>query len=211
MADKKYQNKKWYIIYKRVIAIICWTILTLLILIGTFLCFVYINTKINENKNRTPLISIVTILNNNMEPEIKYADGAIIKRTKKESINKGDLIAYYSPNNLLASLPTICKVEKVDKYGDIPLYKVISNNKKISETISADDIIGKVIAIIPGLGKIQLFIASKSAILIVLLIPALAIVINASVRSIKNAKYNHKINELDSIEEKKERDEDLNI
>lgn len=171
--------------------IISWTIFTLLIIIAILLVYYFIAVKIYVSKGsgHEPKFSLYTIITGSMVPNINVYDVVVdVKVDKPEDIKINDVITFNS------SLPGV--------RGGTVTHRVIAISKDASGKyhfrtkgdhnlvddgvdIEFNDIIGKVVLKIPGLGNVQRFIMSKTGWLLCVLLPALYVIIKDILKIIK--------------------------
>lgn len=213
MVEKKYKNKKRYTIYKTIVSTMSWIILTILGIIGAALLFVLINTKINEKNNKTPLVSLYTIISPSMRETLDVWDVVVVKRVDTKTLKEKDIISFYSTSEFFGNTPITHRIVRIINADGQIKYETQgdANDDPDLSLVTEDRIVGKVIFKIPQLGRVQYFLISKAGWLIALVIPALAIIIYDGVKIVKLSKIRKKMSVLTTEEEKKERDEDLKI
>lgn len=213
MLEKRYKNKKWYIIYKAIISTISWAVLTFLGIIGVILLLILVNTKLSQKKGETPFISLYTIVSPSMVPTINVYDVVVVKKTNAEELQQGDIISFYSLSEFFGSTPITHRINRKFNTTEGIKYETRGDGNKDADLslVTTDRVVGKVIFKIPQLGRIQYFLVSKSGWLIALVIPALAIIIYDGFKIIKLTKIRKRMEQITVQEEKRERDEDLNI
>lgn len=157
-------------------------VLILLIIIGMFLIYYVIAARVViKNPEYKPLFSLYNIATGSMEPNIKVDDVIVNIRVKSpESIKVGDVITFSSTSSISKGLTVTHRVINIIKNDD-GSYEYVTkgdfNPSADSATAKYDDIIGKVAIKLPGVGKIQGFIATKMGWFIVVLLPALGVII----------------------------------
>lgn len=150
----------------------------LLFMISLFLIclmFYVISSKIAEKKEKTPLFGFYTIISPSMEPNINVYDVVLVKKTNINKLKKGDVITFYSTNNYFGDTPITHRIANIDDRTSI-IVKGDHNEKADNEKVIPKNIIGKVILVIPSLGKLQFFLASKSGFIVAIIIPAIVII-----------------------------------
>ena len=116
-----------------------------------------------------------------MEPNIKVDDVIVNVRVKSpESIKVGDVITFISSSSISKNLTVTHRVINIIKNDD-GSYEYVTkgdwNPSADSATAKYNDVIGKVAIKLPGVGKIQGFVASKLGWFIVVLLPAMGVII----------------------------------
>lgn len=159
--------------------IFSYTIIAILMIIGSFLVFYVIDGKICKSKGKNPLFGLYTIISPSMTGTINVYDVAFVKRVNTNDLKKGDIITFYSENTFFRGTPIthrIINVTESSETGRLFTVKGDANPKEDDEKVKASNVVGKVYFKIPQLGRIQFFLASKSGWMVAILIPALAII-----------------------------------
>ena len=157
MKDSKIS---WRSIIHIIFKILSWALFVILLLIAIFLLYYYIANKIYVSKGTgyEPKFSIYTIATGSMVPNINVYDAVInIRVDDPNELKVGDVTKDENGE--------VCYVTKGD-----------ANNVEDAACAKFDNVIGKVIIRIPGLGHIQRFLASGAGWLLCILIPALVII-----------------------------------
>lgn len=179
-------------IFKLISTVISWTVFVLLLICAAFLLYYFIATKVYVAKGTgyEPKFSLYTIVSPSMVPNINVYDVVIdVKLEKPEDVKINDVITFNS------SIPgveggtithRVIAISK-DKEGNY-YYKTKGDNNLVDDgvDVSFNSIVGKVALRIPGLGKVQSFMASSMGWLMFILVPALYIIIKDILRIIKN-------------------------
>lgn len=179
-------NKKQYIKIKEVLTyvgkLLSTSVLILLVIIGMFLVYYVIAAQVvAKNPEYRPLFSLYNIATGSMEPNIKVDDVIVNVRVKSpESIKVGDVITFISSSSISKNLTVTHRVINIIKNDD-GSYEYVTkgdwNPSADSATAKYNDVIGKVAIKLPGVGKIQGFVASKLGWFIVVLLPAMGVII----------------------------------
>lgn len=158
--------------------IITYTLLTILIIFGLSLLFVFVTSKVAKSRDQEPPINLFTIISPSMTPSINVYDVVVSIKTKPSKIKIGDVISFYSDNPNVNGMTITHRVIQV--YQDYETFSFRTkgdfNKDMDSEFVNQDKIVGKVYFKIPQLGRVQFFLGSKGGWLIAILIPALAII-----------------------------------
>lgn len=111
-----------------------------------------------------------TISSESMSPKINKGDIVIIKKCKDIEIQEGDIITFKADSEVVTH-----RVKKVNNEDGKVLYitKGDNNNAEDTSYVSYNQVIGKMVKVIPNLGNIVLMLNSK----IVLTICILAILV----------------------------------
>lgn len=154
------------------------TLLTILIIIGLALLFVFVTAKVAKSKNAEPPINLYTIISPSMTPNIAVYDVVVTVKTDLSKLKVRDVISYYSDNPAVNGLTITHRIVKITKVGDEYIFETKGDyNPYVDEWIvKGEDVVGRVNFKIPQLGKVQFFLGSKGGWLLAILIPALAII-----------------------------------
>lgn len=182
IKDKKNKGK-FYIASK----ILSWIVMGFLVVIGSLLLVYVVINKVYDAKGETPPIGLFTIISPSMTPNIGVYDVVFVKKTDPKDIQIGDVISYYSTNEYFGGIPITHRVvEKFSTDNGITFRTKGDANPVVDdEIIMSNNVVGVVKFVIPQLGRIQFFIASKFGWLIVVLLPALGILIYDILKLIK--------------------------
>ena len=194
-------------IFKFVASVISWTALVLLILIGFFLAYYAISTKIYSSKGEKyePFFSLYTIVSGSMEPNINIYDVVIAKKVQSpKDIKVGDVITFTSTSSISKGMTITHRVIEVVSTENGVAYRTKGDNNLSPDTAPAqfNNVIGKVILRIPGLGRIQSFIGTQSGWLIAIVIPALVIIISDILKIFKLTNVKNQIEKMDKDNER---------
>ncbi len=196
--------------------IISWFIFAILIIAAAFLLYYFIATKIYAAKGKgyEPKFSIYTIISQSMTPNINVYDTIInIRIDNPEDIKVGDVITFISTSLLNPGTTVTHRVVSIttDSEGKT-CYRTKGDYNPVEDQACAkfSNVLGKVIFVIPQLGRVQFFIASGPGWIICILIPALIIIIRdilkiSKLSSIKNV--TEKLNKKDNHKKKQEEEE----
>jgi len=179
--DETHYNFKG--ILKYISTVISWTLFTLLIIVGILLIYYYISVRLYATKGEKfePQFSVYTIVSQSMEPTISVYD--VIINTKVDDINevqKDDVITFISTWSVTQGMTITHRVvdfKTLDDGSKCLVTRGDNNTQEDQTCVREQDIIGVTKAVIPGLGKIQFFLASKSGWLFLIILPALYIII----------------------------------
>lgn len=170
--SKEIKRKKTYRLIVKIFNILLLSMISLFLIC---LMFYVISSKIAEKKEKTPLFGFYTIISPSMEPNINVYDVVLVKKTNINKLKKGDVITFYSTNNYFGDTPITHRIVNIDDRTSI-IVKGDHNEKADNEKVIPKNIIGKVILVIPSLGKLQFFLASKSGFIVAIIIPAIVII-----------------------------------
>lgn len=170
--SKEIKRKKTFRLIVKIFNVLLLSMISLFLIC---LMFYVISSKIAEKKEKTPLFGFYTIISPSMEPNINVYDVVLVKKTNINKLKKGDVITFYSTNNYFGDTPITHRIANIDDRTSI-IVKGDHNEKADNEKVIPKNIIGKVILVIPSLGKLQFFLASKSGFIIAIIIPAIVII-----------------------------------
>ncbi len=161
------KRKKRSIKIKKIVTIIIYVILIPILIYNISLI-----VQSLYNPNKTPSffgIKTYIVISGSMKPEINVGDVVIAKNIKneKEEINIGDVIAFGKGQSVITHRivniePDENEILRITTRGD-------NNNTNDSETILINNIEGKVIKVIPKVGKFILIFQERIVIMIFLI------------------------------------------
>lgn len=201
MTKSDTSKNNYKLIFKYVSTIFSWTLFTLLLTIGTLLIYYFVASKLYATKGDKyePAFSIYTIVSGSMEPTIKVYDVIInTKVDKNTGIKVNDVITFTSTSSNTNGMTVTHRVIGIKSLDDgSPCYvtRGDNNSNEDSSCVAGKNVIGKVKAVIPGLGRIQFFLASKFGWLLMIVLPAIYIIIKDLIKIFKVARKNK--NEFD--------------
>ena len=193
-------------IVKTITKVISWIILIFLILLASILIYYVVSSKLYEIKGKKyePLISLYTIISPSMEPNINVYDVVITKRINPNEIKEGDVITFISSSTLGEGLTITHRVKSVIKTEDDVKFRTQGDNNPIPDSalVTSNNLLGKVVFIIPLLGHIQFLLQSTTGWLFCLLIPAIIVVIYDVIKVLKLSNVKQRLNDTLKEEEK---------
>lgn len=173
--------KKKENIFQYIVGVISYAIFIWLLLIGGTLLLYVADIKIRALKgdNNPPVFNAYVVMSGSMLPSIKVKDIVVTKRVPEDRINVKDVITFISPDERFNGITITHRV--LEKYYDSSLngyyYKTKGDANNVSDEalVPYNNILGKVILKVPKLGYLQDLLASKGALLVIVIIPCLAI------------------------------------
>lgn len=187
-----------------IIKLLSYICLVVLFLIAVFLIFYIVTNQVAKNKGENPLISVYTIVSESMVPTIDVYDIIIDTRVNDpSSLKEGDIITFRS-NFIDTDGYTIThRIISIDNTsGETRYYTKGDHNSRQDEGyITFDNIVGKVVYIVPKIGKIQAFVSSKFGWLLIIFIPAVGIIIMDVFRLIKVYRIKNQIESIPRLKE----------
>ena len=166
-----------------------------------FITYIIIN-KASQAKGENSPIGLYTIISGSMTPKIQVYDVVFVMKKDPNEIEPGDIISYYSEKTqIFGTTPVTHRVvEKFNTNNGITFRTKGDANPTVDdEIIKSENVIGTVRFIIPALGRLQFFLASKAGWLIVILIPALGIIIYDIIKLFKLIKVKNKMDEVNKL------------
>ena len=132
-------------------------------------------------------------------------DWGVKVRKDPKDIEIGDILSYYSTNSYFGSTPITHRV--VEKFNTANGYtfrtKGDANPVPDSEIIDEAHVIGVTKMVIPQLGRVQFFLASKFGWFTLILIPAVGVIIYDILKLFKLIKIKNKMQSLEEETEEK--------
>ena len=128
--------------------------------------------QVTKGKQKLPTVlgfTGVTVISGSMEPQVSVGDYVIIKKPKKEDIQKGTIITF-EQNNVLVT-------HRVEEVIDDGVYstKGDANNIVDSELVKFENIIGTSILVVPKFGNLLLWLRTIPGIITIFVCIALFI------------------------------------
>lgn len=162
-AIRNRRNKKNKI--KKVLTIAIYILLVPLLIYNLSLIF---QAVLNPNETPSFLgIKSYVILSGSMQPELNIGDIAIVKDIQENELQNGDIISFREGQTVVTH--RIIDIETIDNQKQFTT-KGDNNNSVDKKNINIDVIEGKVIAVIPFLGKIGLMLKGKITIILSVII-----------------------------------------
>lgn len=165
-------------ILKYIVRILTYTFLTIIIIIGLFLLYVFVSAKISKSKGKEAPVNLYTIISPSMTPNINVYDVVVALKTDPSKLKTSDIISFYTDELNTKGLTITHRIIQTSSSEEGYLFKTKGDYNSSADTwiVKEKDIVGKVVFKIPKLGKVQFFLGSKGGWLIAILIPALAII-----------------------------------
>ena len=203
------KNTKGYKIYNFIMKIISWCVMSILVVTGGLLLTIVVLNKIADAKGELSPMGLYTIISPSMTPDIDVYDVVFVVRKDPNDIEIGDIVSYYSTISTIGDIPVTHRVvEKFNTNTGVSFRTKGDANQVVdNEIVMGERVIGTVRFVIPFLGRIQFFLASKGGWFIAILIPALAIIAYDIVKLIKLLSVKNKMKQVsnENITIKKEK------
>ncbi|HOP66045.1 MAG TPA: signal peptidase I [Bacilli bacterium] len=166
----------------KILKILSLIVMIFIVIIGSFLIYYFVSIKIYEQKGTgyEPKVTLYTIISRSMVPKINVYDVVFdIKIDKNTVLKKGDIITFISKSPDSYNYVITHRITNVsnNEYGVAYTTKGDNNNVEDEAKVYQDQVLGKVLFVIPQLGKIQTFIAYRGGWLILLALPAFGIIV----------------------------------
>lgn len=163
---------------RRVLNIFLDIIFVLLILISILLVINFISLK--SGNSNYPLFGAYVIVSPSMVPTINVNDAVVIKRADVSDLNKGDIITFASSDARYLGYTITHRIFDVesDSTGNIIFRTKGDNNNAVdSAPVLSENVFGKVIFIVPSLGKIQGFLSRPIGWFLLVIVPCGCLII----------------------------------
>ncbi len=185
--------------------VVSWTIFTILLIIGILLLYYFISVRLYSVKGEKfePKFSIYTIASGSMTPTLNVYD--VIINSKVNDINDvkiGDVVTFVSTwqvNSGMIVTHRVVGLKELDNKEICLITRGDYNTGEDQSCVRKENLIGVTKAVIPGLGRVQAFLASRAGWLLIIVVPA-AIIIFKNVMKVLNLAFN---NESEKKVEKK--------
>ena len=128
--------------------------------------------QVSKGKQKLPTVlgfTGVTVISGSMEPEISVGDYVIIKKPRKEDIQKGTIITFEQDGVLVTH-----RVESVVNDG-VYSTKGDANNTVDSQLVKFENILGTSALVVPKFGKLLLWLRTIPGIISILVVTVLFI------------------------------------
>ncbi len=169
-------NAKWLGKYFK--EVLSWTLFTILSIIGILLLYYFISVRLYAVKGDKfePKFSIYTIASGSMMPTLNVYD--VIVNAKVDDINDvkiGDVVTFGSTwqvNSGMIVTHRVVGLKELDNKEICLLTRGDYNTGEDQSCVRKENLIGVTKAVIPGLGKLQAFLATRGGWLLIIIIPA---------------------------------------
>ncbi len=169
--------------FKYISTVISWTIFVLLVIVGALLIYYFVSMRLyaSYGEKFEPKFSVYTIVSISMEPTINVYDVIINTKVDNPSeIKQGDVITFISTWQVTYGMTITHRVIGTKTLDDGSLCYITrgdNNTQEDQACVKENNVIGKVKAVIPGLGRIQSFLSSSLGWLLIVIVPALYIIV----------------------------------
>lgn len=123
------------------------------------------------------------VLTDSMSPEIQSGDLVICRTTEAESVQEGDIIAFFDPAGSGSSVTIHRVTEVVTEDGKLSFRtKGDANNTEDASLVPADKLVGRYRFRIAGAGRIALFVKSPAGLILCVACPLVFLIIYDTIR-----------------------------
>lgn len=189
MANVK---KIFHYLYKFCVIAIIVLFSSLVLIFGV--CFGDYLLNVRTGKEQNPLLSTYIIISGSMIPNINIYDGIIDRRIDAEDLEIGDVITFISTSSASKGAIVTHRVVGIinNETTGATFYRTKGDNNYSSDPglVSKKNLIGKVIFVLPQIGRLQQFLLNKVVWFFLILIPCVAVIIYNCIKVI--VKYNKK-------------------
>lgn len=193
-------QKKPKSLFSYIVKGISWLAMTILGIIGISLVAYVIINKTAQVKGQTPPLGLYTIISPSMTPNIQVYDVVFVAKASPENIQIGDVISYYSTKSYFQEKGIPITHRVIEKYStsDGIVFRTQGDANPVpdDEVIIGNNVVGVVKFVIPQLGRIQFFLASKAGWIIAILTPALGVLIYDVLKLFKLLKARREMQEV---------------
>lgn len=147
-------------------------LLTILIVLATV--YIVITINLSDDEERWTYKAF-TVLSDSMQDTFASGDVVIIKKTDVETIEVGDIIAFYSIDPYIEGEIVTHKIKEITSYnGELAFttYGTTTGDSDLYPAL-AENVIGKLFYIVPNIGNFTQFAQSKNGYILVIVIPIL--------------------------------------
>ncbi len=195
-VKKIWPDVKW--LFNYMASILLYTILILLLVVGIiFIAYIFDAKKNAESGDwKPPLYNAYIIVSQSMTPVIKVNDAIITKRVAAKEIEVGDVVTYYSENPQYPGIMITHRVIEKNQVDGEYYFVTKGDYNQIADplTVKESQVYGKVVMRIPKIGFIQVILSNYMGWVLMIGVPALAVVSYDIVKLFEKLK-NHKRSE----------------
>lgn len=201
--------------------LLCFVAKSLMYVIGLLFVFIvllvliyFVDTIHNKKSNngKSPLFAAFIIVSPSMVPNINVNDAVVIFRSNPKNLKKGDIITFSSSDPNYSGLTVTHRIigkELTDSGRYVFRTKGDNNNAEDPALVDESKVFGKVFFRIPKLGYIRHLLTTSSGFLILVALPAAAIIIYDVLKLIKKIKQYYAVDYEESQEEKLDLQDDI--
>lgn len=180
MSSENKQNEEKSSVGHRVLTIVGIVLCVILIPILVVNCTLLLKSRFHQEAvpdvgGIFPLI----VLTDSMSPEINGGDLIICHTVDADSVQAGDVIAFFDPSGSGSSVVTHRVVEITEDADGNPVWRTKgdANNTEDQALVPFDNLVGKWISIrFPGLGRVAMFMQTSTGLIVCVVIPLVLLV-----------------------------------
>ena len=159
---------------KKALTVVVSILLWVVILIAALFTFTTLATKNVNNVASLFGYTPLSVQTESMAPTFNAGDLILIRKVDPTTLQEGDVITFHTIIENQYALNTH-RIAKIEENGGVRSYTTKGDNNAIADThiISDNDIVGKYVAKLGGVGKFVDFLGSSTGFLIIIVIPML--------------------------------------
>lgn len=190
-----WQDFKWLLNYMA--TVIMYTIIVILLLIGVVLMVYFADLTLQKNRTewKAPIYGAYVILSGSMEPTIMTGDAIIIRRASVDNLKVGDIVTYKSYDPSRYGIMITHRIIDINNEDGTTAYVTKGDSKSNTRDpllVKPEQVYGKVVMVIPKIGYIQVFLATKFGWIIAVVLPCVGIIIYDLIKLIKKIRKNNR-------------------
>jgi len=168
-------------IYHFIASVFLYSVFFILVVIGICVGLYFID-QFQSNKSgvqRPPLFGAYVIISPSMEPEISVLDAVITMRKDVKKIDKEDVITFISKDSSHYGVIITHRIVGIFENDDGSIsYRTKGDNNNVEDQtlVNYNDILGKVILVIPYIGHLQQLLATPAGWIAVIVVPCVLII-----------------------------------
>ena len=156
------------------------TDLMFIILLAFLLIILFYNLYVKKygTPDKPPLVTAYVIISPSMVPTINVLDAVVSVRPDTDKVNSGDIITFDSGDARYKGLTVTHRVVKADGVGKERIFNTKGDNNTTPDatTVSAKNVLGKVVFVIPFLGYLQFFLTKYYGWILLVVLPCIAMI-----------------------------------
>lgn len=159
---------------KRIVAIVLSIALWVVILTASLFAFTTLATRDSSKVASIAGFTPMVVKTDSMAPTFRAGDLILIRRCDPASLMEGDIITFHTiiMNEYALNTHRIVNIREQNGYRS---YTTMGDNNSIADThiISDNDIVGKYVGKVTGLGRVMDFLSGSTGFLLVIVLPML--------------------------------------
>lgn len=168
-------------IYHFVASVFLYSVFFILVVIGICVGLYFID-QYQSSRNgiqRPPLFGAYVIISPSMEPQISVLDAVVTMRKDVKKIRKEDVITFISKDSSHYGVIITHRIVGIFENNDGTVsYRTKGDNNNVEDQtlVNYNDILGKVILVIPYIGYLQQFLTTPQGWILVIVVPCVLII-----------------------------------